>query len=145
MHPDFEHASTPLVWLGEGRIEEGVPSSTATGVHLGWQLAAPDSGTAGFYAASDVCPNEHPAGCRTIDTIKMEVVGPEPPPDGTSSQYFWWIGYHHNRQGLYVLGPGSWERVLPGDQHHGHAWVPTTGDLGSLPLPTPICLEAECP
>ena len=145
MYPNVESASTPLVWVGEGRIEEGVPSGTATGVHLGWQLAPPDSGAAGFYAASDVCPDEHPAGCRSIDTIRMEVVGPEPPPDVTSPQYFWWISDHHNRQGLYVLAPGTWERVLSGGLHHGHAWVPTIAELGALPEPTPICLAADCP
>ena len=88
MDPDIEHASTPLVWLGEGRIEETPRPSPRRACILAGSCCRRFPARRGFYKASDVCPAEHPAGCRSIDTITMEVNGPEAPADESSPQYF---------------------------------------------------------
>ena len=49
---------------------------------------------------------------------------------------------HKDREGLYVIGPGTWQRLISGVQR-GHGWVPEARDLGALPPPTEVC--GECP
>lgn len=132
-----EFAAHPLVWLGGGRIEE--IDELSTGMHLGWQLAPPDGSPIGAYAAADICPNDHPAGCLATDLITMEIIGPDPPADHDSIQYANWLDSPY-RQQLYVIGPGTWQ--LRGN---GMGWRPPIGlsEDSALPLPTPVCLE--CP